>query len=190
MPILKRPTTPAAAPANKAPAIGKSLKHDTIPGIAKGSGGDGKSSSKDAFAARYNSTEPSAKGAFTPPPPGQYNALITECQYENDDPKETVYLEATIVDDDAVVGGKDCRIYFNLTDIEGNEGNGMPYLRSALAMLGYPDPIESLTDLQEILAQIAQDQTWVLVEVKKKGKWTNIYLSSVPENQAEKPSLD
>ena len=168
MPILKKATTttkPSAAP-TKAAAPAKKV---------------------DAFAERANAA--GQKGGYVPPEPGTYNALITEIQATRDDEgkNEAVFIEATITDDEAP--GKKCRIYFNFSDAEGNEKPGMPFFNQARSMLGWDEPLESWDDMVEKLAEIAAQQVWVVIEVKKKGQWTNIFLNSVPENQDEKPAL-
>lgn len=186
MPVLKKPSqTPTQLSRPGLPP--RKPMDDRVPGIPTENGGNG----KDDFAKRYNNTE-AGKGQYVPPPPGKYNALITEAQFvkEEGSPQEAVFFECTIADDDKDVYGKTCRIYFNFVDAEGNEVTGMPYFRSAMTMLGYSDPIESEEHLQEMLAQIAQEQMWIVIDVKKKGKWTNIYLSAVPENQDSKPSIE
>lgn len=182
MPILKKTT---ATPGIR---TGTHSKPDTIPGLSKTNGGDGKKSAKDAFAERYNSTEANEKGAYVPPPPGTYEVLITEAQYINEDPKEFVYLEVTIVNHETL-DGKTARIYYTFTDEDGNAATGLPYFKSHMIMLGYADDLTSIDELQHRLAEIAEQQIWAVIDVKKKGKWTNVYLSSVPENQDEKPSL-
>lgn len=141
---------------------------------------------KDAFAERYEQAD--AKGGFVPPDPGTYNALITECQATRDDEgvKESVYLECTITDD--TCPGKAIRIYYNLSNEKGEEMPGISFLKSNLEMLRVDQPT-SWDDLQEKLAELAQSQPWVVIDVKQKGKYTNCYLSSVPEDQDNKPSL-
>lgn len=164
MPILKKPQTPANAP-KPAPSKAK----------------------VDAFAERANAA--GSKGGFIPPEPGVYNALITEIVPNRDDEGkgESVYIEVTITDDSAP--GKACRIYFNFTDADGNDLPGYSFFNSARSMLGWDEPLESWDSMVEKLAEIAEQQPWVVVEVKKKGKYTNVYLQSVPENQDDKPSL-
>lgn len=173
MPILKKSAAPAASTTKPSAAAGKSA----APG-----------KKVDAFAERVNAA--GSKGGFVPPPPGTYNALITEIQAERDDEGmgEKVYIECTITDEEAA--GKAIRLYFNFTDADGNELTGMPFFNAARAMLGWDEPLVSWDDMVEKLAEIAEQQPWVVVEVKKKGKYTNFFLNSVPENQDEKPSLD
>lgn len=141
----------------------------------------------DAFSKRFNSSD--GKAAFIPPEPGQYNALITEIQATRDDEgvKETVYIECTITDDSDP--GKTARIYFNFSDVEGKEGSGMPFFKSALKMLGFDEELKSWDHLQEVCASVVEQQPWVIIDVKQKGKYTNIYLNSVPEDQDSKPAL-
>ncbi len=141
----------------------------------------------DVFAERVNAA--GQKGGYVPPEPGTYNALITEIQATRDDEgkNEAVFIEVTITDDEAP--GKKARIYFNFTDAEGIEKSGMPFFNQARSMLGWDEDLESWDSMVDKLAEIATQQPWVVIEVKKKGKWTNIFLNSVPENQDEKPAL-
>lgn len=180
MPILKKKPTQSTPPATE--------KEDNIPMEPKTSSkAFGGTKKQDAFAQRYNETEASEKGAYVPPPPGTYSALITEAQYESEDPMERAYFEVTIVDHETVAG-KTARMYYGFVNEDGSEGSGMPYFKSALTMLGYSEPISNLEEIQEILAQIAHEQPWIIIDVKKKGKYTNVFLSSVPEDQENKPT--
>lgn len=198
MAILKKPGTPSPANAKV---------QDRLPGLPKDNGGDGvvdetpapakKPLAKqiaatpkvDAFASRFNSTEASAGGGFVPPPPGQYEILITEAQGERvEGGKECAYLVCTIVNNDDIAG-KEVRIYFNFTDDDGNEAAGMPYFKQALAMCGFEDEITSWNHMLEVIAAIATEQLWGIMDVKKKGKWTNCFLSSIFEDQKQKPEL-
>jgi hypothetical protein len=176
MPILKKTPARPAAPATD--------KEDNIP-MKHGTGG--KPVKRDAFAERFEQTEAAAKGTYVPPPPGTYNALITEAQYEEEDPMERAYFEATIVDHKELQG-KTMRIYYGFVSEDGSEGSGMPYFKSNLSMLGY-ERLASKEECKEVLQQIAEEQPWIIIDVKKRGKYTNVYLSSVPEDQANKPSL-
>lgn len=189
MPILKKPAT--ATPAK--PGVAKvPLKtqvqqpaHRPLPPSPGGA--------VDAFAQRYAATDAAAGGGWVPPPPDSYNALVTEAQGVIDGEASSAYLEFTIcqnVEGDESVQGKTCRMYFNFTDAEGNEATGMPYFKSAMAQFGYPDDFESWDQMVEALAAIAAAEVWAVIDVKKKGKYTNIFLSSVPENQDDKPAYE
>lgn len=145
---------------------------------------------RDAFAQKLAETDAQSGGQWTPPPPGTYNALITEAQGEVDGDKTDAYFELTIVDHDELAG-KTCRIYFNFTGEDGEEKSGMPYFKQALEMLGVnvEESVTSWESMCEVIAEIAAEQTWVIIDVKKKGKWTNVFLSSVPEEQSQKPEM-
>ncbi len=148
-------------------------------------------SATDAFAERYAKTEASKGGTYVPPEPGTYNALITEGQGVVKDLATSAYFEFTICGDvngDDALQGKTCRMYFNFTDEEGREASGMGWFRGVMEQLGYPDAFTSWTEMCEALASLASEEVWVVIDVKKKGKWTNIYLNNVPEDQTEKPS--
>lgn len=173
MPILKKPGQPTQSQQPKAPTPGKSPS----------------SAQADPFAKKYASTEASEGGAWVPPEPGTYNALITEAQGVAEDQKTTAYLECTICDD-GDMNSKSARIYFNFTKEDGSDASGMPYFKSAMTMLGRTDDFKSWDEMCEFLAEIAAEQVWVIIDVKKKGKYTNIFLSSVPEDQNEKPSFE
>lgn len=180
MPVLKKPTSGGipAKPTQSAPAPSRPMP---------GSG----SPKQDAFAKRYAATDAEEGGGYVPPLPGTYNALITEGQGVVDGEKTSAYLEVTICDnDERGMQGKSVRIYSNFTDENGNEASGMPYFKANMAMLGQQDDFTSWDEMCEFLADLAQQEVWVVIDVKKKGKWTNVYLSSVPENQHEKPSYD
>lgn len=187
MPILKKPQAqnqPKPPPQKFAPGkpAPKPDPTDDIPMKHQGGGGD-------AFAKRFNTSD--TKGKFVPPEPGTYNALITEAQTsrEGEGVKETCFFELTITDDLNDMQGKTCRIYFNFSDEEGDEMPGMPFFKSALEMLGSDTELRSWEHLEEIVSTIGATQPWVIIDVKKKGKYTNVFLNSVPENQDNKPSL-
>jgi hypothetical protein len=175
MPLLKK-TTPTKTETKTPPPGSKS---NPVKGPAK-----------DAFAQKLAETEAAEGGNWVPPPPGSYNALVTEGQGEVDGDKTTAYLEFTLVEEDNdAVHGKTCRIYFNFTDENGEDKGGMPYFRQAMTMFGIDveAEINNWEDMCAKLAELAEEQAWCVVDVKKKGKYTNIYLSSVPEDQSEKP---
>lgn len=178
MPLLKKPTTPA--PKGEAPAPQQSQSRPAPGGGVK----------KDVFAQKYAQTDAESGGGYVPPIPGTYNALITEAQGVIDGEKTTAFLECMICDEENNMQGKQCRIYFNFTDDKGNDMQGLPYFKSAMQQLGVAEDFKSWDAMCETLAEIAQQQMWVVIDVKKKGKWTNIYLSSVPENQNEKPAYE
>lgn len=142
----------------------------------------------DPFAAKYAETDAAKGKGFVPPEPGSYNAIIVEGQYQRDGDETKAYLEVQIVDE-GVNAGKNCRIYYNFTDKDGKEEPGMPYFKSNMQMLGREDDFLSEDDCAEFLAQLAEQQVWIEINVSKKGQWTNIYLNSVPENQDDKPAL-
>ena len=176
MPILKKNPKPEA-PAPEKPAPG--TQKNPVKGPAR-----------DAFAQKLAETDASEGGQYIPPPPGNYSALVTEAQGVIDGDKTAVYIEVTIVDDDDLAG-KACRIYFNFTDENGDDANGMPYFKAAMVMFGI-DPDKEITSwdsMCELLAQTAEQNMWCHINVKKKGKWTNIYLDDVPEDQDSKPEL-
>lgn len=143
----------------------------------------------DPFAAKYAETEASKSKGFVPPEPGSYNALIVEGQYQRDGDETKAYIEVQIVDPDVTSSGKNCRIYWNFTKADGSEGTGMPYFKSNMQLLGREDDFLSEDDCAEFLAELAKEQVWVMINVVKKGQYTNIYLDSVPENQDNKPDL-
>lgn len=142
----------------------------------------------DAFAQKANATDASDKGTFIPPDPGTYNALITEVVGQEEDP-QSIYIEYTIAGEGAEdMEGKNIRQYFNFTDEDGKDKSAMPFFKQVLAMLGYDEAIESFNQILEWLVdEHAKNETWVVIDVKKKGKYTNVFLSSVPENQKGKP---
>lgn len=177
MPILKSNIKPGAE--SKPQSGGKSQAPDPNGGFDP----------KSAFAKKYAEVEANEAGAYVPPPPGTYEALITEAQGVIDGMKSSAYLECTIVNDENVAG-KTCRIYFNFTGEDGKEGTGHGYFKQALSMLGVEGDFDSWQEMCDTLAELAKGEPWVIIDVKKKGKWTNIYLSSVPEDQSKKPSLE
>lgn len=182
MPILRKPattTTPGrtTTPQQKVPA--------PTPGTKQAPQGD-------SFAERYQKTDAAAGGTFVPPVPGTYNALITEAvaARDADGINEVVYLELTIADDENEMRDKTCRIYYNFTGENGEQKTGYPFFKSDMVQLGFAEDFKSWDEMAESIATLAAENVWVIIDVKKKGKWTNIFLSSVPENQNEKPSLD
>lgn len=148
-----------------------------------------KGKTADPFAAKYAETEAAKGGGFVPPAPGTYNAIIYEGQGIVDGEKTAAYIGIQIVDKDVDDAGKNCRIYWNFTDENGQDASGMPYFKSNMTMLGKEGDFESWDDMLKFLAEIAKEQMWIIIDVRKKKEYTNIYLSSVPENQAEKPDL-
>lgn len=168
MPILKKPNPTTGKPAAKPTASGP----------------------QDDFARRYAATEPAKKGGFVPPEPGSYNALIVEGQYQRDGDETKAYIEVQIVDEDVPSSGKNCRIYYNFTKADGSDAGSMPYFRKDASLFGKDDEFTSEEDCAEFLAELAKAQIWVVINVVlSKGKYTNIYLDSVPENQSDKPAL-
>lgn len=177
MPLLKKP---AGAPANKQQA---NQKEESRPAP-----GAGKTVKKDAFAERYAKAEGKERGGWTPPDPGTYNCLVTEGQGVIDGEKTVAYLEC-IICDEGDFQGKTIRLYWNFTDVEGKEMAGIEYFKSNMAMCGADEDFTSWDDMCDTLAEIARTEMWVVIDVKKKGKYINCYLSSVPDNQAEKPDM-
>lgn len=143
----------------------------------------------DPFAAKYAETEAAKGGGFVPPKPGTYNTILVEGQGVVDGDKTAAFITVQIVDEDEEDAGKNCRIYWNFTDENGQEASGMPYFKSNMQMLGVNKEFQSWDDMCETLAELAKEQPWLIINVVKKGDWTNIYLQSVPENQNEKPDL-
>lgn len=191
MPILKGANKPGQPAKPAAGATGKTAVNKPVG--QRQPAQPAEENPADAFAQRYAATDAAAGGQYVPPPPGTYNALITEGQGVIDGKASSAYLELTVCNDvegDESVQGKTCRIYFNFTDEAGAEATGWPYFKSAMQQLGYPDDFESWDAMVEALAACAAAQVWCVIDVKKKGKWTNIYLSSVPENQDDKPSFE
>lgn len=170
MPILKKPNGgQPSKPAQQQPAKG------------------GKAS--DPFAKKYAETDAQEGSGWVPPPPGQYNCLITEGQGVQDGDKTSAYLEFVICDEEPEAAhGKTARIYWNFTDENGDDMPGMAYFKSAMTMLGHDEQFGSWDEMCEALAAIAGEEMWVIIDVKKKGKYTNCYLSSVPEDQSQKPA--
>lgn len=172
MPILKKPTT-TTTQSNKAP----------------NSGGAG-AKKVDAFAQRFNATEPKEGKGFNPPPPGTYNCLVIEAQGVVEGEKSTGYFELVICDDGDSLG-KTFRKYWNFKNDKG-EDMDLSYFRADMAMLGVEE-ITSWDDMCEIFAQLATEEKWVIVNAvlskpASNGKqYTNFYFESVPKNQAEKP---
>lgn len=184
MPILKKPTPGAAdKPAPAVPA-------KPTPGVKPPVKPAAAAPKRDAFAERYATTEAATGGGYIPPLPGTYQALITEGQGVIDGEKTAAYLELTIADDENEQRGKTTRIYYNFTDAEGQEMQGLPYFKADMTQLGVEEDFTSWQDMVDTLAQIAEQQIWVIINVVKKGKNTNVYLASVPENQDEKPTID
>lgn len=146
----------------------------------------------DPFAAKYAETDTATGSGYVPPPPGKYEALIVEAQgVREDEPnkKEYVYLELVIVNcEDEELNGKKIRIFYNFTDTDGTKMPGMPYFKAANEMLGGSPPT-SWDDMCDTLAEIAKEQIWVNINIITKGKYTNAYLDSVPENQDDKPDM-
>lgn len=176
MAILKKTNTPAPQ------------KTGTQSPKGGGSPGNGGEQKRDPFAKKLAETDAAEGGAWNPPPPGTYNALLTEAQGEMDGDKRSAYLEFTICEEDnEVVHGKTARIYFNFTDENGEEKTGFPYFKQAMTMFGVDTDteIDSWDDMCAVLARLAEEEPWAVIDVKKKGKYTNIFLNSVPENQAE-----
>lgn len=189
MPILKKPA--AGQPAKPAAPARPGNPAQRLP--VRPAQAEAEEDPTDAFAQRYAGTEATAGGGYVPPPPGTYNVLITEGQGVVDGKATSAYLELTIcsdVDGDETLQGKTCRMYFNFTDENGKEATGWPYFKSAMQQLGYPDDFESWAAMTDALAELANQQIWCVIDVKKKGKWTNVFLSSVPENQDEKPAYE
>lgn len=181
MPILKRPATPAT------PTKPLSSTQSPNKNVPQGGGAP----KRDSFAARFAAADPKEGGGFVPPVPGQYNAIIYDAvaERESEGIKETAYLEYTIHDPNEPMHSKAARIYYNFTKEDGTEGTGMPYFKAMLEMFGYDTDIQSWEQMEETLKELAEQEWWIIVDVKKKGAYTNSFINSVPEDQKNKPTF-
>ena len=187
MPVLKKPTTPATPRPGTTPT--KPLSSTNTPNRTVPQGGGAKP--KDSFAARFAAADPKEGGGFVPPTPGKYNAIIFDAvaERESEGIKETAYLEYTIHDPGEPMHSKAARIYYNFTKEDGTEGTGMPYFKAMLEMFGMPTEVESWEHMEEMLKELAEQEWWIIVDVKKKGAYTNSFIDSVPEDQSNKPTF-
>lgn len=146
----------------------------------------------DVFAQKFAEAD-SSKSGFVQLPPGDYNAFITSAEAIQKDLETSMYFGVTVVDpENPSVHGKEFRVYFNFTDDKGEEKGGMPFFKKVCEMLGLDEPFTSWAGMVTWLAELveADPKVWVLIESKKKGKYTNIYISEVPEDQSEAPGTD
>lgn len=168
------------------------LKSQAKPNTPAKSGAPNKAAkSKDVFAQKYAESEAGQGSGWVPPDPGTYNATVTEGQYTEDDQKTGAYIEVQI-EDDGDMNGKSARIYWNFTDENGDDKGGMPFFKSNMQMFGRAEDFTSKEEAADFLAELATNETKVIIDVKGKGsinpktgksKYTNIYLNSVPEVQ-------
>lgn len=181
MPVLKSGTKPTQTPATPTrPLSSTGSPNKTVP------------PKQDSFAARFAAAD-SKTGGFTPPLPGQYNAIIyaAVAERESEGIKETAYLEYTIHEEEpnAPMHSKTARIYYNFTKEDGTEGTGMPYFKAMLEMFGYDTDIQSWEQMEDVLAELEKEEWWIVVDVKKKGAYTNSFINAVPEDQKNKPKF-
>ncbi len=147
-------------------------------------------SSGDSFMQRLKGTKPAEKKAFYPLPPGQYEALAYKAEFARweDSQKEAVWIEFVVVNDGAL-DGKTSRMYYNLVDAEGNASQGEEYMVRDFQILGFDyTQFNSQTEFEEGLSEFFETEApWVVIDVKKNGKNTNIYLNSIMDDQENKP---
>lgn len=171
---------------NKTSTAPGSKREDQIPGVEVKRPAPG--AKVDPFAKKYNETE-AGKGSFIPPKPGTYAARVTNAEGIVDGQKTSAFFEYTIVETNDPMEGKTCRQYFNFTDEDGNDGTGLPFFKSNMAMMGHDEELTSWDNMTDVLEEIAKEQIGVIIDVKKKGQYTNIYLSEVPEDQDSIPAV-
>lgn len=88
------------------------------------------------------------------------------------------FMEVESIDGDEE--GKKGRQMYKLTDEDGAKQVGMAYLKRDLALLGYEDV--SGEDLVSTLEELTNEQPMLIVNVKKNGQYTNIYIQGLAEN--------
>ena len=162
----------------------------TTGGTKPAAGGKPAATGGDAFMQKMKSSTGAPSMNFDIKP-GQYEALLyTSGIYDEAPPKEAIFLEFAIVNDDEF-GGKTTRIYYNIIDKEGNDGNGYDFLKRDLSTCEFDDfEHNSQADFLEALKKWANEtQLWVVVDIKKKGTFTNVYLNSVMDDQSGAPKL-
>lgn len=147
----------------------------------------------DSFMSRLKGTKAAEGGGFTKLKPGQFEALAFSGGLYEDPatPKQAIWIDYCIVNDDGANEGRNGRAFYNIIDKEGDEANGMPYLVRDLEILGIDySGAKSIENFAEILGE-ALDQLcpYVVIDVVFKNGFTNIYLNSVMDNQSQKPDL-
>lgn len=144
----------------------------------------------DAFMSRLKSATAAPAGFDIIP--GQYEALCYKAGEYSEGQKEAIWIEFSIVNDqNGKMDGKTGRIYYQIKDKDGLEGNGFEYMKRDLENLGFEmDGYTSQADfIKGLEAWADQEAVWVVIDVKKNGQFTNIYLNSVMDDQASKPDL-
>lgn len=167
--LKKKTATPAqqGAPA-KSPAPGKKV---------------------DAFASKFNAVVPTDKGTYIPPDPGRYQGLITGGELINDPEKGiSVYFETTITDE-GDFEHKKTRTYFNLFGPDEEELPGCAFFKRTVQMFGLTDEITSMQDVEDFIASTVEAKPWVVIDVKRNGKYTNVYINELLEDQDSKPEI-
>lgn len=170
-----------------APATG-SKREDQIPGVEKERPAPGQKAIADPFAAKYAAAE-AGKGGFTPPKPGKYCARLTTCEAVIEGKRTYAFFEYTITEENDAMQGKTCRQWFNFTNDEGEDETGLPYFKSAMQMLGEGQDFKSWDEMADCLEQVQSECYGVIINVAQKGKYTNIYLSEVPDDQDSVPNV-
>lgn len=144
----------------------------------------------DAFMSRLKSAEAPAGFNIVA---GQYEALLYLADYYRDDksPRESVYLEFVIVNDTGKMDGKTTRIYYNIKDKDGADATGYDYLKRDLDTLGFDlNQFKSQEEFEMGLKAWAdEEKPYVVIDVKKNGQYTNVYLNSVMDDQTGKPDM-
>ncbi len=148
----------------------------------------------DPFAEKFNAAarDPNA-GGFSSLPLGKWEALTLKGGILHKDGKTMGWIEFGISQEEGGHDGKTGRAFYSLLDANEEIQRGAEFLARNLADMNYVDPekgITSLDEVESILNSIEEDSRWVIIEVKKSGQYTNIFLSSVMENQDEKPEKD
>lgn len=145
----------------------------------------------DAFMQRLKDAKAATPGFDVPP--GQYEAIAHKAEYSlfEDSQKEAVFIEFAIVNDDKIAG-KTTRVYYNLIGKDGSEGQGYEYMKRDLEMVGC-DAIDISDNKDEFTENLKnwfdENKPWVVIDVKKNGQFTNVYLNSMMDDQEGKPEL-
>lgn len=120
-------------------------------------------------------------------PVGQYVGILTDCVVLTDGQKESVQFKVE-VDDGGEQDGKTVSMFYNFFDENGTQMRGMEFFKKDIETLEeeVDSFIEAYSDspaaFEDRLRVLAEERKRVVIEVKKKGQYTNVYLQGLSQD--------
>lgn len=120
-------------------------------------------------------------------PVGQYTGILHECVFLVDGEKESVQFKVE-VNDGGEQDGKTVSMFYNFFDENGKQMRGMEFFKKDIDTLeedvdafveAYAEGNDAFVDR---LRMLGDERKEVVIEVKKKGGYTNVYLQGLTQN--------